>query len=773
MTRSLPTGPIPEGEVKNLGAMGRWAIAWARCGWPVFPCQPRGKEPIGKPGMAPHGFKDATLNEQVIAGWWRREPDANLGGVPELALDIDRPLIFKTWEFYAKVPQDAVTGSSSTKGHILMNLPEGWSGELETKFEWGEIRGNGMGYIILPPSVHPDGSVYRFRKTGAVPVAPDDLLVALTKPKTNGHDGEPVPLFGGSYRIPDFGYTGSRYDAIRDYVAHLWNKHLSDDELFGLVRTTLAPRFAETLTEAELRDRFERTMKKATERLGEPAGSVTINAAAAPERDPGTIVDLLSRQVTADFPADPWRDAYGGLIGELTEAALPHTDASKVGLLGALLVTLGSMLPAQCGFHGRQTTALYVCLVGDSSTGRKGTTMYYADEAVRAALDLPFMKLSGAGVNSGEAVINHLARQQAKALFPVLRVYEEEYSRLLVVGRREGTTVDSVLRAGFDGRMLATMKAAGALEVDPPYILSALAGITRDELRTRMSADGITNGAANRWLWLPVTRRAGTRASGSLTVAITFELKDAFKAAKSWVGSSPTSLRELALSAEAKTTAEDYEQWLLTSTVGTAQQLARRFHTHAVRIALLHATVERSVLVSLDHVRRGIALTEYARAGLAYVFGESSGNEWTDLLVRQAEESPGGYLTGNDICQYVRDPRARQLALDVAERLGVGRVERIAPASGSKGGRPKTRFYVNRVAQPEMPPELARALHPEPVALTSVEPVAEDAEADGKRMGSGWHAHAWADRDASSATAPWVCKTCGKSFPAGGPTAFP
>jgi Bifunctional DNA primase/polymerase, N-terminal len=52
---------------------GEQALAYAAHGWPVFPCQPGGKQPATR-----HGFLDATTDPDMIAWWWRRQPDANL-----------------------------------------------------------------------------------------------------------------------------------------------------------------------------------------------------------------------------------------------------------------------------------------------------------------------------------------------------------------------------------------------------------------------------------------------------------------------------------------------------------------------------------------------------------------------------------------------------------------------------------------------------------------------------------------------------------------------
>jgi Bifunctional DNA primase/polymerase, N-terminal len=49
------------------------ALAYARQGWPVFPCRPASKEPA-----TTHGFYDASTDPVRITAWWERQPAANL-----------------------------------------------------------------------------------------------------------------------------------------------------------------------------------------------------------------------------------------------------------------------------------------------------------------------------------------------------------------------------------------------------------------------------------------------------------------------------------------------------------------------------------------------------------------------------------------------------------------------------------------------------------------------------------------------------------------------
>ena len=49
------------------GTTLRQALAYARRGWPVFPCLPGQKIPATR-----HGFRDATTDEQQITAWFTR-----------------------------------------------------------------------------------------------------------------------------------------------------------------------------------------------------------------------------------------------------------------------------------------------------------------------------------------------------------------------------------------------------------------------------------------------------------------------------------------------------------------------------------------------------------------------------------------------------------------------------------------------------------------------------------------------------------------------------
>lgn len=177
-----------------LSPLGQAALSYARRGWPVFPCRERdetltlhgGKTRILK-AKAPYGgngVKDATRDEEVIKGWWRRWPDAMIGlamGHNGLfALDFDPRVDDETGEvFTLETLQDALVeqmGCDLPKSLSAMTQSEGVHVYLLQPQDGGEpirnrgnlprhvdVRGLG-GYVIAPPSIlyREDGTEGRY-----------------------------------------------------------------------------------------------------------------------------------------------------------------------------------------------------------------------------------------------------------------------------------------------------------------------------------------------------------------------------------------------------------------------------------------------------------------------------------------------------------------------------------------------------------------------------------------------------------------------------------
>jgi hypothetical protein len=185
---------MPPQAQANTPTVFEAALDYARCGIPVFPCNPIDKKPL-----TPNGFKDATRDETQILAWWQQYPNAIIGapmgsasGLWAVDLDLD--------------PAKKIDGKATLDQLVAQRgaLPSTWAsvtprGGRHLIFVWDpnveirnsagkigpgiDVRGNG-GYICLPPSRNATGGEYRWEPGGPqnAALAPS-WLVTLAKAK--------------------------------------------------------------------------------------------------------------------------------------------------------------------------------------------------------------------------------------------------------------------------------------------------------------------------------------------------------------------------------------------------------------------------------------------------------------------------------------------------------------------------------------------------------------------------------------------------------------
>ncbi len=171
------------------------ALHYAQQGIPVFPV--RGKIPYANT----RGFYDATTDPDLIGWWWRRWPDANLA-VPTgrasgwVAIDIDgrhggftsltvlKALLSQQGEdvHHVHLPALPATRVARTGSglHLIYQAP---SSVLRNHvrcvgLDGIDLRGEG-GYIVVAPSLHPNGRRYSWSQDMAPAPFPSRLLALL------------------------------------------------------------------------------------------------------------------------------------------------------------------------------------------------------------------------------------------------------------------------------------------------------------------------------------------------------------------------------------------------------------------------------------------------------------------------------------------------------------------------------------------------------------------------------------------------------------------
>jgi hypothetical protein len=134
------------------------ALAYARRGVPVFPCEPGGKRPLTR-----NGFWDSTTEVRRVRAWWGRWPEANVG-IPTgarsglLVLDVDaRGGGFESLAALERergpIPATARARTGGGGVHVFFRYPaaETVRNSAGTLGAGLDVRGEG-GYVVAPPS---------------------------------------------------------------------------------------------------------------------------------------------------------------------------------------------------------------------------------------------------------------------------------------------------------------------------------------------------------------------------------------------------------------------------------------------------------------------------------------------------------------------------------------------------------------------------------------------------------------------------------------------
>jgi hypothetical protein len=309
-------------------------------------CDNAGKHPITS-----RGFLDATQDAARIRTLLSAGSEPNYGLVcPDgvFAWDVDGELVAMLQVLEQELgPLPASLRTDTAHGyHAFYRWPDDLPRPIGQMFgmvtRWGS--GRDAGYVIGPRSVHASGAVYTPAGVATIATLPDAWARRAVGPQADPETF--VTVAQGGYELPERVPAGaSRYEAIRDYTAHLYNRPLSVDEMWPLVRDLLAPRFAEPLSEADLRARFDRTTSKLPQRMGPPRGGTPAPAAPrSPDEVRATSIDA-SDLLELDIPPLQWivpdllPEGTTVLAGppKLGKSCLVYQVAVEVALGGELL----------------------------------------------------------------------------------------------------------------------------------------------------------------------------------------------------------------------------------------------------------------------------------------------------------------------------------------------------------------------------------------------------------------------------------------------------
>jgi len=206
------------------------------------------KDEHGQPTWKPYQKRRADASERFA--WFGDHAERNVGvvcgwvsgdgnGRSLVVLDFDEP---GAYEAFARANLELVKSTwvvRSSKGyHVYLRAP----GKVQTtKMPGGDLKGEG-GYVVAPPSIHPDGPAYTWANR-TPEIAEVDDLAALIQAETSERKAAEIPD-----RIP----SGERNSTLTSLAGTMRRRGASTAEILAALRVANAERCDPPLPSTEV-----------------------------------------------------------------------------------------------------------------------------------------------------------------------------------------------------------------------------------------------------------------------------------------------------------------------------------------------------------------------------------------------------------------------------------------------------------------------------------------------------------------------------------------
>ncbi len=230
-----------------MGDLVNAALQYARWGWRVFPAVPGRKVPLTK-----RGCLDATTDADQIRAWWTKHPTANVAiatgpesGLVVIDVDSRHGGAQSVEELETLLPERSVECITGGGCHLYFRHPDG----VDIRNRAGVLPGIDVraagGYVIAPPSAHPDGGEYCWEMSSdPADVALPDLAPELAKILAY-RDGPAAP-------VEDRIVSGKRNDTMASLAGTMRRRGFSEAGILAALVVENDARCAPPLTYAEL-----------------------------------------------------------------------------------------------------------------------------------------------------------------------------------------------------------------------------------------------------------------------------------------------------------------------------------------------------------------------------------------------------------------------------------------------------------------------------------------------------------------------------------------
>lgn len=364
---------------------------------------------------------------------------------------------------------------------------------------------------------------------------------------------------------------------------------------------------------------------------GESApGIAALDRVAAAEIAARSEVDRARRELPGRDPA-----LYDCYLGQLVGNLAPTSEADPINILVSLLAAAGVMLgqgPHVQAGDDRHPLLVWPMIVGKTGGGRKGAGWSTARRALVAA-DADFMVHNvRTGLTSGEGLATMFAvsdddepedenTRPAPGRLPPgdlrLFVYEVEWGGVMDRMGRVGNSLSAMLRSAWEGGDLSTMNVNA--RVAPSSHLAVLAHITPEEFRSKVRASDLAGGTYNRFLpvavarskFLPLSTGADQDLVTDLGASLANRVRHGAKLGAIGLTADAAALWHGLYVEFGSEHSDDH---------GPVGQFLSRTAPNCLRVAAIHAALDRKTAIDTDHLTAAAALVRYSIASARAVF---------------------------------------------------------------------------------------------------------------------------------------------------------
>jgi Protein of unknown function (DUF3987) len=218
--------------------------------------------------------------------------------------------------------------------------------------------------------------------------------------------------------------------------------------------------------------------------------------------------------------------------------------------------------------------------------------------------------------------------------------------------------------------------------------ISLIGHITIAELLRRLNETEIANGFANRNIFCCAKRSKELPDGGNLEWQEHPCLIDGLRAAIEFA----KNVGRMERDPEARELWHQHYHDLSERQVGLLGAVISRAEAQVLRLSMVYALLDRSSVISREHLAAALAVWKYAEESCRHIFGDLLGDGPADEILRALRASPEG-LTRTQIGDLFSRHRPKEMGRALGTLLGEGHAECVSEVTG---GRPAERWFLKK-----------------------------------------------------------------------------